>query len=226
MPEGTNVEIAHHLTELAQESRKRRGEQILEIAEVLLLAVVAIATAWSGYQAAKWDGRQTLLYGTAASERFAADAASTAGGQQLVANVTLLTTWLQARSAGDLNLERLIARRFTPDYRAAFDAWLLVDPFNNESAPPGPGFMPQFKNPALEEAKRLNEHASKIFAEGTEAREIADGFVRDTVLLASVLFVIAIAQRFKVLGVRVGANALAIVLLFYTLHGMSSRPRL
>jgi len=225
MPEGTNVEIAHRLVEHAEE-RKRRVEELLEVVEVFFLAVVAIATAWSGYQAAKWDGRQTFLYGSAASERFEADAASTYGGQQWVANATMLTAWLQARSAGDVELEKLIVRRFTPDYRSAFDAWLALDPFHDDSAPPSPGFMPQYKNPGMEEAKRRNAHAAATFAEGSEARETADKYVRDTVLFASILFVIAIAQRFKVRKVRISANVLAFVLLVYTLLGMSSRPRL
>jgi hypothetical protein len=226
MTEGSNVEMAHRLAERGEERRKRRVEDLLEIAEVLLLALVAIATAWSGYQAAKWDGREALLYGISANERFAADAASTSGGQQLIANASMLTAWLQARSAGDVELQRLIARRFTPDYRVAFEAWLAADPFGNESAPPGPGWMPEFKNPSLEQAKGLNAHAATIFAEGTESRETADSYVRDTVLLASVLFVIAIAQRFKVLVARIGANAIAFVLLVYTLQELSSHPRL
>jgi hypothetical protein len=41
--------------------------------EALLLAVVAVATAWSGYQAAKWDGRQAELYGEASTIRIDAD---------------------------------------------------------------------------------------------------------------------------------------------------------
>jgi hypothetical protein len=226
MPEGTNVEVAHRLSEHAEESRKKRREDLLEVVEVCLLAVVAIATAWSGYQAALWDGRQALLYGTATTDRFHADAASTAGGQQLVANSSMLTAWLQAQTTGDAELQSMIARRFTPDYRAAFDAWLQLDPIHNASAPPGPGYMPQFHNPSLDEAKRLNEEASTTFEQGTEARETADLYVRDTVLFASILFLVAIAQRFKVRGARLAANALAIALLFYTLIGMSTRPHL
>ena len=53
----------------------------LEIIEVVVLAIVAIATAWSGYQATKWDGQQLLVYGQASRDRFQADAASTYGGQ-------------------------------------------------------------------------------------------------------------------------------------------------
>jgi hypothetical protein len=34
----------------------------IEILEVTVLALVAIATAWSGYQATQWGGRQAVLY--------------------------------------------------------------------------------------------------------------------------------------------------------------------
>ena len=66
-------------------------EEFIEIIEVIVLALVAIATAWSGYQAAKWDGQQSLLYGTASADRFQADAASTAGGQMLQADASVFT---------------------------------------------------------------------------------------------------------------------------------------
>src|SRR4029450_2027472 len=47
-----------------EESDGRRRETIIEIAEAVLLAVVAVATAWSGYQSALWDGHSAKLYGT------------------------------------------------------------------------------------------------------------------------------------------------------------------
>jgi len=62
-----------------------------EIAEVVILALVAIATAWSGYQATQWGGRQATLYGQASTTRFAADASSTRGGQVLVADASFFT---------------------------------------------------------------------------------------------------------------------------------------
>ena len=61
---------------------------------------------------------------------------------------------------------------------------------------------------------------------GTAARETANKYVRQTVLFASVLFLIAIAKRFRLRGVRIGANALAVVLLGYTLYGVGSLPRI
>jgi hypothetical protein len=45
------------------------GHEVLEIAEAMLLAVVAITTAWSGYQSALWAGHQSELYGQASKLR-------------------------------------------------------------------------------------------------------------------------------------------------------------
>lgn len=232
MPEGHNIEIAHTLTEREREAEKEtrdgqgRGEEILEIVEVVFLAIVAIATAWSGYQAARWDGQQALLYGQATRLRFQADAASTRGGQQLVADSAMFNSWLPAHDAGNHSLQRMFERRFSASYRVAFHAWLATDPFHNANAPPGPGYMPQLRYPLVEQAARWNHQAQARFDQGTQARETADKYVRDTVLFASVLFLIAVAQRFKLRGVRIGANSIALALLAFTLITLSALPRL
>jgi hypothetical protein len=155
-----------------------------------------------------------------------ADAASTLGGQELVADSSMFNAWLQARGADDPRLQAVFARRFTPEYRSAFQAWLKTRPFTNPAAPAGPAYMPQYRNRQLEEARRLNDRASAAFAEGTEARETADNYVRVTVLFALVLFLVALGQRFRVRMVRVGANAVASGLLVYGLSSLSTLPRL
>ena len=68
----------------------------------------------------------------------------------------MLNAWLQARAAGNAQLEAAFVRRFSPEYRRAFDAWLKTDPFTDPAAPAGPGHMPEYRNPQLEEAERLN----------------------------------------------------------------------
>lgn len=206
--------------------RDRHGrETIIEIAEVVVLAIVAISTAWSGYQSTQWGGRQTVRYGQASSERFQADAASTLGGQLLVADSAFFTSWLEAHQRGDTQLESLLVRRFSPDYRTAFEAWKKTDPFNDPAAPPGPGYMPGFTNAGLEEAKALNAQASASFAAGTEARATANKYVRATVLLAVVLFFVAVGQRLKVRGVRIAAGAMGLMLLLYAVGTLVALPR-
>jgi hypothetical protein len=219
--------VSHELREDERSGEPRRGwEEALEIVQALALAIVAIATAWAGYQAANWGGRQAVLYAEASRDRFQADDASTFGGQQLVADASMFTAWLQALDAGNARLEARLVRRFRPDDRAAFDAWLETDPLTNPTAPAGPGYMPGYSNPSMEEAKRLNARASAAFAEGTAARETANKYLRNAVLFASVLLLVGIAQRLKVRGVRIGANALALGLLAYTLIALLTLPRL
>jgi hypothetical protein len=227
VPEGLNVEVAHKLSEKeGAERRKHRWEEIAEVVEVLILAVAAIATAWSGFQASEWDDRRALMYGQASTMRFEASAASTLGGQLLVGDSAAFNAWLQARATGDSELETIYVRRFTPHYRQAFDQWLKTDPFNNPSAPAGPAHMPEYKNPKFEEAAQLNTEAEARFAEGTEAGETAVKYVRLTVLFALVLFLIAAGQRFRHRPVRISANVLAICLLGYTLVYLIILPRI
>jgi hypothetical protein len=166
------------------------------------------------------------LYAEATTQRFAASAASTFGGQQLVADSSMFTGWLQAQGAGNTDLAMSFIRRFTPDYRAAFDEWLKTDPLHNPAAPPGPFYMPGYKNPNLDQADRLNADAEAKFAEGTEAGETGVKYVRLTVLFALVLFLVAAGQRFRQRPVRIAANVLAICLLLYTLVNVIILPRL
>jgi hypothetical protein len=61
--------------------------------------------------------------------------------------------------------------------------------------------------------------------EGTHARETAEKYIGATVLFALVLFLVAVSQRFRILGVRVGAIAIALVLLGYALYEVATLPR-
>jgi hypothetical protein len=222
-----NVEFAHQLSEHEErEERKReRWHELVEIVEVVMLALVAVATAWSGFQAAKWDSRQSLLYGESSRLRFQADSNSTKGGQQLVADSAMFNNWLNAHDAGNDKLAAQFERRFSTDYHAAFEAWLRTDPFTNPNAPPGPGFMEGFDNPLNVQAQQQNDEASTKFDEGTAARENADKYVRDTVLFASVLFLIAMAQRMKGRGTRIALSCVAGVLLVFVIASVAVLPR-
>lgn len=228
MPEDMNLEIAHKLSgsEEREAREKRRWQELVEIVEVVILAIVAVATAWSGYQAARWDGRQAFLYGTSSRLRFEAEAAETLGAEQRLQDITTFNTWIQAHQDGDDQLADLYIERFSPEYRVAFDAWLRTRPFSNPDAPAGPIFMPEYHNADLERSDELNERASETFAAGTEARETADRYVRQTVLLATVLFLVAVAQRFRFRGVRIAASVLAGALMVVALVGVVSLPRL
>lgn len=59
-----------------------------------------------------------------------------------------------------------------------------------------------------------------------EARETGEKYVRTTVLLATVLFLIALSQRFGLLKVRAGLLLVAVTLLVISLVSIATYPRL
>jgi hypothetical protein len=221
---GSNIEIAQHLSE-HNESSQSLGHEILEIAEAVVLAVVAVATAWSGYQAALWTGHQAELYGQASKLRIAAEGAATYANQERLYNASTVVEWLKAEAHGDKKLADLFERRFLPEFRPAFDAWKKTDPLNNPNAPAGPQLMAEYHSSKTEEAAKLNEQATEVFERGTQGRQYSDLYVRITVTLATVLLLIAISQRFKMRGVRFGLLVIAMLLLCFPVYHILTLPR-
>ncbi len=226
MPEigGPNVEVAHHLSEHKAPAHTLAHE-VLEIFEAIVLAMVAIATAWSGYQAALWDGHQDQFYGQATALRIQAQGLESVSNQERLYDASIVTEWLKAEASGNQKVAALFERRCLPELRPAFEAWKKTDPINNPSAPPGPMMMPEYHNIKGEQAAELNRKSQEVFEEGTQAREESDGYVRVTVLLATVLLLTAISQRFKTHSVRVGLAAIAALLLCIPLYRLLTLPR-
>jgi hypothetical protein len=226
MPEagGSNIEIAHHLSE-HEESEPSSKHMILEIVEALVLAIVAITTAWSGYQAALWTGHQSELYGQASKLRVQAEGAATFANQERMYNASTVVEWLEAEAHGDKKLSALFERRFLPEFRPAFEAWKKTDPLNNPNAPAGPQLMGEYRSAKTLEAVKLNDQATEAFEQGTRGREYADRYVRATVTLATVLLLIAISQRFKTRNVRVALLVIAVFLLCFPIYHIFTLPR-
>src|SRR6202046_1773362 len=223
MPEagGANIEIAKHLSE----HEKSSEHVILEIVEALVLAIVAIATAWSGYQAALWTGHQSELYGQASKLRVQAEGAATFANQERLYNASTVVEWLKAEAHNDKKLIDIFERRLLPEIRPAFEAWKKTDPLNNPNAPAGPQLMQEYRSSKTQEAAKLNDQATEVFEQGTRARQHSDEYVRVTVTLATVLLLIAISQRFKTRGVRLALLVVATLLLCIPVFHILTLPR-
>ena len=220
----SNVDLAHHLSEHKERSHSFVTESV-EIAEALVLAIVAVATAWSGYQAARWTGYQAERYGVANRLRVEAEGAETTANQERLYIAATVVEWLKAEALGQYKLAEIFERRILPEFRPAFDAWKRTDPINNPTAPPGPQVMREYRNAKTEEAAELNKKATTVFEQGNEARERSDAYVRVTVMLATVLLLIAVSQRFKAQYVRVGMLVFATLLLCFPMYLLLRLPR-
>jgi hypothetical protein len=117
-------------------------------------------------------------------------------------------------------------RRFRPQFRVAFNAWLATDPLHNPNAPPGPTYMPQYKLSAQAQANALDNAATAKFDAGNKAGLVGDDYVRITVFLAAVLFLVGIGSSFKLLGIRYALIAFGSVLLILSIVLILRQPGL
>ena len=203
-----------------------RTEFIIEILEAIILASVAVATAWSGYQAAQWDGLQSELYAEADFLNVKANTLAISDGQEAIYNTNTLNAWLNAKMQGDEQVVEFYESRFLPEFKIAFDAWIKLDPINNSQAPPGPRYMPEYRSSKMDEANNLTEEALVKHNEGTKARSTADDYVRTTVFLATVLVLMAISQRFEIKSIRTGLIILSFGLLLFGILSLFMLPRI
>jgi len=200
--------------------------EVIEIIEALILALVAVATAWSGYQAAEWAGKRAQEYAKANRLRVTAEGLATLAGQERIYDSDTFNSWIAAKLDGKAQAAEFFERRFRDEYRLAFAAWMKTDPFNNTQAPPGPIFMPDYHNAKHEQFLGLTKQAAEIVDQGTKSGETGDQYVRITVLLATVLLITAIGQRFRFKAVRVVFMILAWLLLCLPFWHLLLLPRI
>jgi hypothetical protein len=222
----SNVEFAHTINERGhRQSESASPSRWVEIVEAVVLAIVAVATAWSGYQASKWDALSNRHYNLASSTVVRAQEKATLAGQDRLYDITTFNGWVAATVSGRDKLAAFYQRRFRPEYATAFAAWWRLDPINNPSAPAGPIFMAEYANQNSQESERLTAEAKGEFERGVNMRETGDKYVKVTVFLATVLLLTALGQRFEILGARVAVLLVAFALLVMSTFWILTLPR-
>jgi hypothetical protein len=215
-----SVLVAEHLpAEVPGHAHHGRGldavHNWVSIAEAVLLSLVTIVAAWSGYSAAKWGTEASLQLASASATRTKANRAFQESLTLRNVDATMFNAWYSARVAGDANAMRVAAKRFRPAYAAAFDAWIATRPFTNPDAPRGPQQMPQYKMPGAALARRLDQEAEALYAHAEHDARTGDDYVRTTVILASVLFIVGIASQFSTRGIRLGLVGVGTAMLIF-----------
>jgi hypothetical protein len=241
MPEGLSPsevgkEIAEHRHKVEEEEKEQEQgekpgaeakgqERWLTITEAVLLAVVAILAAWSGFASAKWSTHSSLSLAKASAARTEANRADYEAANLESFDSTMFDAWFTAYVAHDKAAMRVAEARFRPVYLAAFKAWLTTDPFHNPNAPKGPSYMPQYKLSQLAQATAFDAKANAYYLLGEEAGSNADGYVRTTVYLATVLFLVGISGHFKVRAARMGLIGVAGVILVFSVVSLIIAPK-
>ena len=207
MPEGLSpIEVGRELHEHTKEPHDpdsgNRHSRTVQIGEALLLSLVTIAAAWSGYAAAVWGTESRVELAQAATLRNLATRADLSALSTRNFDSSTFNAWFTAFTLDDKQKQAIAERRFRPEYKVAFDAWIATDPFNNPKAPPGPSYMPEYRLADQAEAEALDRQAVEASAAGNHAGEVGDDYIRITVFLAAVLFLVGIGSTFKLHTIR------------------------
>ena len=178
MPEGlspTEVgrEIEGHRKE-AQSEEAHAGEdqgsaRVFTIVEAVMLAVVAVLAAWSGFASAKWGTESSLDLARASAARTEANRAQLTELSQKNFDSSTFDAWFTAYTLNNQAAMQIAERRFSPNFLKAFNSWLATDPATNPNAPKGPTYMPDYVQPGLAAANRLDKQADTYYALGETA---------------------------------------------------------
>jgi hypothetical protein len=217
--------LKEHVELLEEQRREKRRDEKISIIEASMLAIVAVLAAYSGWAAAKWSTESSLSLARASAARAEANAANLQALNTLNFDLTTFNDWFTAYVAGNMAAMEIAEKRFSPNFRNAFNAWLLTDPEINPAAPPGPTYMPQYQQPAKARAAALNDQATAEYAAGEHAGSTSDNYVRTTVYLATVLFLAGLGGHFAYRAIRYGLAGVGTIILTVAIVILATSPR-
>lgn len=235
MPEGLSPnEVAKELDKHRAESQAQREDtpseekgraRLLTIVEAVLLAVVAVLAAWSGYASAKWGTESSLKLAKASAARTEANRSELDTVTTKNFDASTFNAWFDAYAVNNVTAEQIAINRFSPAFRRAFDAWMATDPETNPHAPKGPTYMPEYVQPGAAQTSHLDAVADRDYAAGEADGNDSDNYIRTTVFLASVLFLVGISGHFAVRGARIGLVVVGAVILGFAVALLAVAPK-
>jgi hypothetical protein len=230
MAEGLSpVEVGKSLGEHAEAAKggsfREKNDRTISIIEAVLLAVVAVLAAWSGFSSAKWSTDSRLYLAQASTARNESTQADLDANTLKNFDASTFNAWFTAYVAGNKQAEHIAERRFRPKFAVAFDAWIETDPMHNPQAPPGPTYMPQYKQPELAHSAALSAKANNLAALGAATAGYSDNYVLTTVYLATVLFLVGISGHFRYRGLRIGLISVAFCILCFAVVVLVTAPK-
>jgi hypothetical protein len=196
----------------------------VEFVALLLLALAAVATAWSSYQANRWNGEQAKASGSVNKTRILAARASDLANAQEQVDVATFMQWVDAYARNEHVLTDFYAKRFRKEFRPAFRAWLATRPLTMPDAPLTPFRLPQYRLAATLEAKQLDQEADELSAQVHRNIQRSSDYVLAVVLFAVALFFAGVSAKLNIPILRKTLLVLGCVLFLGTVVWIATFP--
>jgi hypothetical protein len=199
-------------------------ERRIEIVATVLLSVAAVATAWSGYQATRWNGEQAKAASRTNAIRVEAARAQGLSEAQTQVDVATFIQWVDAYALRRTELADFYFKRFRTEFRPAVNAWLATKPLKNPKAPLTPFAMPQYKLAAAAEAKRLDAEAEVSSATVRRNIQRASNYILGVVLFSVALFFAGMSTKLGDVRLRTITLVLGCIVFLGTLIWIATSP--
>ncbi len=199
-------------------------ERRIEIVATVLLSVAAVATAWSGYQATRWNGEQAKASGRTNAIRVEAARAQGLSEAQTQVDIATFVQWVDAYALERTMLADFYFKRFRKEFRPAVNAWLATKPLKNPNAPLTPFVMPQYKLAAAAEASRLDAEAEVSSATVRRNIQRASNYILGVVLFSVSLFFAGMSTKLSDIRLRTVTLALGCVVFLGALIWIATSP--
>jgi hypothetical protein len=201
-----------------------RRRDWVEVSATVLLALAAVATAWSSYQATRWNGEQAKTSGSVNKTRIEAARASDLANAQQQVDVATFMQWVDSYARDETELVSFYQARFREEFRPAFEAWIATKPLQTEGAPLTPFAMPQYRLAAKAEAERLDRTAEELAAEVRRDIQRASNYVLGVVLFAVALFFAGMSTKLTAPALRTTMVAVGCLLFLGTAVWIATFP--
>jgi hypothetical protein len=178
-------------------SEPGRREERLEIVATVLLALATVATAWSGYQASRWNGEQAKASARAGAIRIESVKADDLANAQSQVDVATFSSWVDAYAQDQTELADFYSKRFRKEFKPAVDAWIATQPLKNPDAPLTPFAMPEYQLGAREQAERLDADAEAAAGDARTDLQRSTNYVLAAVFFAAALFFAGMSARLR-----------------------------
>jgi hypothetical protein len=196
----------------------------LELLATALLALATVATAWSGYQASRWNGEQAKAAARASALRIESAKTDALANAQQQVDVATFMSWIDAYARDETELADFYFARFRAEFKPAVDAWVATRPRRNPDAPLTPFAMDEYKLAARAEAGRLDAEAEIAAGQARTNVQRSTNYVLGVVLFAAALFFAGMSARLNAPRARRALLVLGLVVFVGTLAWIATFP--
>ena len=176
--------------------REAKAQRRIDLVSTLLLAFATLATAWAGYQAARWHSEQAKHQQKANASRIESTRSADDANREAQIDISLYFEWVDAHLQGDAELADFYRARFTDRLAPEFEKWIASKPFARPGDASSP-FTARYETALTQDAATQAAAADTAGAAATEDIDRADRYVLAVVLFASCLFLAGLSTRIR-----------------------------